>query len=411
MTGWLDLFAPRVLFESLPGGVDVRDFNQDLVDFSFHRSVRKMDKAIITISNIDLKYANDPRFDQEINLRVRWGYPGGLSSVRDMTVIQVAPNLGAGVPQLVMTALDSGQNLSTVGARNWGAIQSSDIAREIARRHNLQPDIVPSGDRRSEHRVQTGAVTDYEFLARLADRINYDFWVENQTLHFRPVDTSALPRHRFVYYIDGSSTLKSFHPTVKKGKLYRRNVGGVSQSGAHSVESPRRAPTERGLGSHYVLGINTPRARAGVIENPDAQTAVTPSPETDPTVRARHASAAQHQAEMNAASMQIELVGTPTLELRDVIDIYVIERRYSGLWRIEELEDHIGADGYTTMGKVKRAETNASPAVASGSQVPSNQRNNALTPGGLPDMVSIDLQRATATPPTVVHRRPLIIAR
>lgn len=413
MTGWLDLFAPRVLFESLPGGVDVRDFNLDLVDFKYKRSVRKIDKATITLSNVDLKYANDSRFDREIRLRVRWGYPGGLSSVKDMVVTQVAPNLGAGVPQLVMTALDSGQNLATVGSRNWGSVQSSDIAHAIARRHSLQTDIVASGDRRNEHRVQTGATTDYEFLARLADRINFDFWVDGQTLHYRPVDTSALPRHRFVYYIDGSSTLKSFHPTVKKGKLHRRHVGGVSQAGSPSVETPRRAPTERGLGSHYVFGINTPAARAGVIENPDNQVAVTPSPETSPTIRARHASAAQHQAEMDAAHMQIELVGNPTLEIRDVIDIFVIERRYSGLWRIEELEDHYGSHGYSTSGKVKRAETNAAPTVVSGSQVPTNERNQGLTPGGTQDvtMFGINNRTSTATGPTVVRRRAPVIAR
>lgn len=408
---WLDLFAPKVMLESLPGGVDVRDLAADIVDFKYTMAVKKMDKATITIANVDLKYANDARFDQEIKLRVRWGYPGGLSAVKDMVVVQVAPNLGNGVPQLVFTCLDAGQNLASVGSRNWGSVQSSDIASSIARRHGLRADIVASGDRRSEHRIQTGATTDYEFLARLADRINYDFWVDGEVLHFRPVDTSALPSHRFVYYIDGSSTLKSFHPTVKKGKLHRRSVGGVSGDGRATTATPQRRPTERGLGSHYVIGINTPMARAGVIENPDDNNVTTPSHETDPQVQARHASSSQHQAEMDAVTMQCEFVGYPPLIQRDVIDIYVIERRYSGLWRVKEVVHHIGAHGYDTSAKVKRAEVNASPSVVSGSQVPQNQRNPAMVNPTPVDAIAINTRDATARRTTIIQRRPPVVAR
>ena len=414
--GWVDLFAPRVLLESVPGGIDVRDFSESIADFKYVMTRKKMDKLTLTIANIDMRYANDPRFDGDMRFLVRWGYPGGLSSVKEVVVSQVAPNLGAGVPQLVMTCLDVGQNLTSTGARNWGAVQSSDIAQSLARRYNLQADIVPSGDRRHEHRIQTAATTDYEFLARLADRINYDFWTDQGTLHFKPVDTSAAPRHRFVYYLDGSSTLKSFHPTIKKGKTYHRHVGGATHGGGSSVAAPVRAATTRALGSHSVsvLNINSRTARASLGTVTTRSDEVTsPSPETDPIVRERHAGAVQHKVEMGAVTMVAELVGYPAVEARDIIDIYVIERRYSGLWKVEEATHHIGSHGYTTSLKLKRAEVNASPSVVSGSQVPVNERNPHVTNSAAPPVelgVPIDLVNARASAPQVIQQRSPVTA-
>lgn len=418
--GWLDLFAPRVLLESVNGGIDVRDFSQDLVSFKYVSSVRKMDKCTITISNKNMKYANDPRFDREMRMVCRWGYPGGLSSTKELVVVHVAPSLAAGVPNLVLTAYDSGQDLMSTGARNWGSVSSSAIASAIAARHGLRADVMESNDRRREHRVQNAYTTDYEFLLRLADRINYDFWCDAEVLHFVPVDTAALPRHRFVYFVDGSSTLKSFQPTVKKGKIHNRHVGGVDARGRSSVQSPvTRRTTELALARDSVRVINMQSATIGAsaptVANHLGDDVTAPSPETNAVVRSQHAASAQHKAEMSAVNMTATFVGYPPLLATDVIEVYVVERRYSGLWRAREITHTIDGNGYSTEAKLHRAEINASVSIA-GATIPQSERNNArLGPvAQLPEatMRPIDLRQALIMPEMTIPRRsPTISGR
>lgn len=412
MTGWLDMFAPRVLMESVNPDMTVEDFAEDLISFEYVNATRQMDKCTLTIANKNLKYANDPRLDREIRLRVKWGYPSGLSDTRTIVVVQISPNLSMGVPQLVMTAYDTGQNLVRTGARNWGPVASSVIARRIAERHGLTADVVDVRDARREYRTQTADTTDYEFLARLADRVNYDFWIENSTLHYRPIDTGRMPAHRFTYFIDGGSILKSFHPTVKKGKIHRRNHAGTTAAGEPAQSAPRR--NQRALGSHRVQIINTRTGTLGGVRTigNDAETAhTTPSPETSNAVREAHASSEQTAAEMGSVNMTAELVGYPGVRARDVIEVNVIERRYSGLWRVEEVRESV-ASGYETQLRLKRAEINANgtpsaTSAAEAARVARNERNSASGTQLRVPMYGIDTRRVIAVPNMeIVRSRP-----
>ena len=110
--------------------------------------------------------------------------------------------------------------------------------------------------------------------------------------------------------------------------------------------------------------------------------------------------------------MQLELVGYPLLRIRDIIDIYVVERRYSGLWRVESCDHHISAGGYETSAKVKRAELNASPSVISGSQVPRNERNSAVAnSGNSGPAFEIDTRATTISPVATIPQRTPVTAR
>lgn len=394
--GWSDLFAPRVLMESVNNGMDVADLVADIVSFEYESTTKKMDKCVITLANENMKYANDPRFDREIRLRVKWGYPSGLSDLRTVVVVQIAPSISMGVPTLVLTAYDTGQDLAQTGARNWGAVPSSTIAREIARRHGLRAEVVNSNDARREHRTQSASTTDYEFLATLADRINYEFCVENNVLRYVPINTGASPSHRFVYFTDGTSILKSFSPSVKKAKIHRKDHGGVNAAGTPVQTAPRQ--TNRALARNRVQTINTRAAALGPMEDRGGVAVndiyVAPSPETNDRVRQLQASSEQASAEMGSVNMTAELVGYPKINARDVIEIYVVDRRYSGLWRVESAKHSISpGSAYETKLKLKRAEVNANGAPAA-SVVPRNERNAAVDASSPTPLVGIDTPRA-----------------
>lgn len=375
MPRWDDLFAPRVLIRSSFDDMDLSDFSDAIVSMEYVSSIRKMDKCVLVIENRDGRFSDDPRLDQEIRFLCKWGYPSGLTYSREMIAVSVAPTLASGVPTLTITAYGQGQMLMTTRARNWGSIASSDVARRIAADHGLAANITDSGDARTENRIQAPQTSDYEFLARLAERINYDFSVTQDTLTFVPVDTSASPTHRFVYYVDGGSIVKSFRPSTKRGRIHRRDVAGSTAAGTPVRASPQR--TQRALGVTSLQSLNLAGASLGPrirITDASSSAVVRPSPETSDRIHRIHSSADNHVAEMSAVDMTLDLVGYPTVEASQIIEVYVVERRYSGLWRVTEARHRIESVGsYDTTLKLHRAETNSS--VRSPAAVPSGQRN------------------------------------
>jgi phage protein D len=407
MARWDDLFAPRVLIQSSFDDMDLSDFSDAIVSMEYTSSVRKMDKCVLTIENRDGRFSEDPRLDQEIRFLCKWGYPSGLTYAREMIAVSVAPVLANGVPVLVLTAYGQGQMLMTTRSRNWGSLSSSDVARRIASDHGLSANIVDSGDARTENRVQSPQMSDYEFLARLAERINYDFSVTQDTLTFVPVDTSASPSHRFVYYVDGGSIVKSFRPSTKRGRIHRRDVAGSTSSGTPVQATPQRS--QRALGTTSMQSLNLLRSSLGPrirITEESRGSVVRPSPETSDRIHRLHSSADNHVAEMSAVDMTLDLVGYPTVEASQIIEVYVVERRYSGLWRVTEARHRIESVGsYDTTLKLHRAEVNSS--VRSPAAVPSNQRNRNGTARNLPpiDAFAINTDRSTGRRLEVVTTR------
>ena len=406
MPRWDDLFAPQILIQSSFDDMDLSDFAESIVSMEYVSSVRKMDKCVLTIENRDGKFSDDPRLDREIRFLLKWGYPSGLTYAREMLLISAAPALSAGVPTLVWTAYGEGQMLTTTGSRNWGSVSSAEVARRIAALHGLEANVVESNDARREHRLQPPQVSDYEYLARLAEAINYDFTVTRGRLTFVPIDTDAAPAHTFVYYVDGGSILKSFRPTIRKGRIHRRMVAGTDHAGRPVQERPQRQ--QRALGTTSVQAINLRNSRLGsqVSVREAASDTVRPSPETDPRVHRIHTSADNHAAEMGAVDMTATLVGYPTVEAGQIVRFYVVERRYSGLWRVTEAKHNVDASGeYGTTLKVRRAEVNS--ATQSGAAVPANQRNRNATSAATPqeaNMTAIHTRPATVRPTTIVTR-------
>lgn len=100
--------------------------------------------------------------------------------------------------------------------RNWGRQQTSDIARRIAKRHKLKFRGDSSDDVDRTDYVQPANVSDYGYLRRLAENIDYEFFIESDTLYYRKKPYGENPRLTFTYIPEsGDSLLLSFTPDVK----------------------------------------------------------------------------------------------------------------------------------------------------------------------------------------------------
>lgn len=101
----------------------------------------------------------------------------------EVTAISVEPGV-SGRHELVVTGLDLTHRLARgPKSRTFTRMTDADIASRIAGEYGLDTDIDAISDVR-EHVLQASE-TDYELLRRLAGRIGYDFWISEQTFHFK----------------------------------------------------------------------------------------------------------------------------------------------------------------------------------------------------------------------------------
>lgn len=419
--GRWDLFAPMFVLESRTPGIDLADIADDIVALVYTDGSRRMDKCVFTLRNPDLKYTNDPRWTGGIKFALKWGYRNEVSALRLMVVTGAKPTFPQeGMPMISVTAYDLGRDMAH-GARprNWGTRSAADIARVVATEWGFDADIEDSGDRRRQARIQPANTTTYEFLRKLADDVGFDFFMDGNTLHFHREDTGAAPSHAFLYYRDGEGVLQSFEPEVRDARPPATAASGVNHNGTagHSAQTGTAATDPRTAASlaqmraadlrvsrELLRGQASAARRVELIQarvniqraisslRPAATPAETrarvtiqangtyrvdhvpithPTPETSPTVQARHASAAQTRIEMRAVRASAEFIGQPRLRARQVIQIDVVDQLYSGLWRVQEVSHRIDSQGgYRTTAKLVRNGLNKR------TTVPANQRNN-----------------------------------
>jgi phage protein D len=355
VAGYRDMFAPRFILEAADGS-DLADIIGDTVSMTYTDATKGMDKVVLAVRNPRLKYANDKRFEHGFRLKLKFGYPSNFSETRTVIVVQAAPSFPAGMPMIQLTAYDTGRDLAMgAKARNWGRVTSSYIAEQVASEFGLRADVESSDDERPQHRIQPANVTSYEYLARLAHALNWDFYVENDTLHFHNMKTNEAPSHTFKYFLDGGGILKDFTPSVKAAKPPATRHAGTNAAGT-AAHSARTGPGDaRSTRNPARREINTERVDARTVPASSREGLTHATPETHPETQARHARAQQTRLDMSAVEATAELVGQPRVRARQMIEIQVIEQRYTGLWRVKESTHKIDErGGYTTSLKLTR---------------------------------------------------------
>lgn len=122
-------------------------------------------------------------------------------------VVTLEPTFGAGGVELLVRGFDRSHVL--LRARRVRTFQnqtSSDIVSKIVQEAGFTPDCDPSGE--PHEFVQQDNESDWDFIWRLADRVGFEFVVEDQTAHFRrPTPEGAIE-------LEWPTVLHSFTPRI-----------------------------------------------------------------------------------------------------------------------------------------------------------------------------------------------------
>jgi phage protein D len=152
---------------------------------------------------------DDHPFDIGRKLEVRLGARDALAttSLFKGEIVTLEPRFGAGGVELLVRGFDrSHVLLRSRRARTFQNQTASDIVEKIVTEAGFQADCDPSGE--PHEFVQQDNETDWDFIWRLAERIGFDFYVEDRTARFRkPTPEGAVE-------LGWPKTLRSFNPRV-----------------------------------------------------------------------------------------------------------------------------------------------------------------------------------------------------
>lgn len=355
--------SPRLWLEA--DGQFAQDLLDDLQKFEFEDDDTKPSEMTLTINNPGFKYTDDKRFSEGVRFRVRWGYPGDFSGVFAVVIVKASPSFpnGSSMPTITMKAWDMRSDMNRqANPVNHGSVASSQVAKNIAKRYNLDVDIEDSGDARSNMRVQPAGTTDIQYLMSLAVKLNWDCYIEGKTLHFHKKRLDANPVMTFRYYDDAVGTVMSFKPDVKLQK-----PGGVKKSGANTKDASKASGSAGSNPGDTALAkwrINTSQAkfdtliRGTNVKNPGGQALSSSTAEKNKNVAGILANAAKQKIDMSAITASLEIIGTPRVMARTNIRIEGVGATYSGNWRVGGTHHTISKDGYFVELKLERNALN-----------------------------------------------------
>lgn len=370
--GYNQVYTPRVFVRALNA------FSQDIIDnivsFEYQEDPHKMDMVTLTVSNPDFIFSDDPRFVAGIGYDLRWGYDYDLSEIKKLVIARALCTFpdGSGMPSIKLEAGGFQKLMNLTGVpRNYGAVSSSSIAADIAKRYGFNPKVTDSKDARKQHRVQAADMTDFQFLSGLARKLNWEFFIEDDNLYFQPFQFDKAPSADLVfsYRQDATGTLLSFEPSDDK-KPGRVGVNaadpkkGVAQKAEAAVPQVSFSATKEGqIG---LLGlVDTPEGRAALLPSgntrPNSPTKVQgkvlgfPTAEDADTLLIAGSEALSSQLRLGVKKATATFIGSPRIRARKVVRLYNLGP-YSGNWLITATTHRITADnGYIVTATMSKA--------------------------------------------------------
>ena len=210
------------------------------ISFRYTDRIGKRNIASLVLADPVRKFRDDG-LQPDDHYLITWGYPGNFSRPRDLVLKEWSCNDDARMGTVILQLQDTGRSPKsstqdqtptselhkTHRPQTWGMVQSSDIAKLIASRHGLTAVVEASDDDDDVAHIQPFNTSDYAYLRRLAEIIDWEFFVENGVLYYRAKPYSEPPRKEFYYlpHTGEDTLLLSFIPKAKVSVVSTRPTG------------------------------------------------------------------------------------------------------------------------------------------------------------------------------------------
>lgn len=357
----------------------------------------------VTLSGLNPPAANfegslleDRRVYTGAEWHMRWGYLHDLSGIVKLHVTHHQPmfNENGSLGLQVFLAGKDWRMGRESSARNWGRVNSSDIARQMAADYGYTNLVIEeSQDARARAYIQPASVSDMAYLQQLSRRINFVCYADSDTFYYRPADWESSPHIELSWYAgDPASRLLSFKPDVKEPSRRRTRTNGDNRNGAQQDDKAETSDDRNHGGSVIVVDgharVNYRESRPEATEDASA--------EEDESQRTRMSRARQRNALENANTATAKTIGTPQLRRDTNVLIGGVGTILSGVWHITDVTHDLTDDGrYSCELKLKRGahRRSGNPSLHKVKVPNGGDFDKPVPPGGRPRVVIVDGQR------------------
>ncbi|HMA96949.1 MAG TPA: contractile injection system protein, VgrG/Pvc8 family, partial [Polyangiaceae bacterium] len=334
-----------------------------------------------------------PELVNGATIEVSWGYPGNMSPPRRVVLKKLK---GFDVLNLEgqATSVLLNQHART---RAWKSKARSDVVREIAAEHGYEGQFLDVEDTGVVlDTINQAAETDARFLKRLAAREAFDFFIDDQGLHWRSRKQSGPPTHVLTWFSDpGRGDVLSVSVesdlTRRVGRVDVRARDPLTRS---TVEASASSANVNRTTLGTVVEVVDPRTGTTTLEQRNATSVVEPTSAGNAAAAKRESSARFQRAERDTVKLSLQVVGDPTLRAKTVIEVRGISTLLSGKYYVSEAKHVISASGYMVDLKLTRDASGRRQGASAGeggqAQGGQPNRNESSTSGALTPVEVID---------------------
>lgn len=358
--------------------VDVTD---RVTSFEFDDDDQKADELKLTLDNFELDLFDDPNWKHGNGLIVAWGYAGNLCLPRTLVIQKIT---GAHVMQVTALSVSIAMN-KIKQSKTFENMKRSAIIAAIATSNGFGPDaqFIDDSEVTIPHTHQA-RMTDAEFMAHLAAKEGFVFYVGPDGLHWERRKTTSAPTRTFTYYNDPSM-----------GDIIDFGVEHDVTTMPGLVESVGRDPLAKT--THREQGSNSATSRTdtapvvyaavskvnGVVTvhpaTPTAAASVVISNAHNAQGAKREADGKYVRSQQAGSKLWVEAVGDQSIAAKQVIEVLGISKKFSGRYYVKNVKHKLSASGspYTMRMTIVSNGTHGSPGAAA---VPTDAHVNTKNP-------------------------------
>lgn len=329
------------------------DFGRDLIRFQFEDNDNKADRCEIKLDNFDLQYTDDPDLRQGNILEVSWGYPGDLAAARQVVIKRIKGFQILTVEGLAKSVLMNREQKMHAFIDMTRSEAVIDIANENGFRGNL---LHVQGTAERVDCLNMTAETDARFLARLAQKEGFIFYVDHTGLHWHDRRFGNEPRRAFLWYREPGLKLTGRGAIIGQPTVDSDLAGAIGRVKTKAFD-PSSKKNRSGTGSdsdtkRQVLGkekevyIDPTSGAKTVVMKRMSSSSVKHSAATSDQEAKREADVRYKRAERQRIKMSWSIVGDSGVSAKAVYQLEGIGERLSGNYYCNKALHTLDSNGF-----------------------------------------------------------------
>lgn len=314
---------------------------------------KKVDQWQMTLMNDDLHFLDDRRFADGQQLEVSWGYKGHMTPER---IMQISGREGMETLTLKGSSEVYNYDLEPV-FKTWENVTYSDAVREIAEAKGFTGERLHLQETTVVQETILQKETDARFVARLARKIGWLFYIDHLGWHFHPrlYDQPPVKIYSYKRVVEGShpggeiigsprleDTKKKKDTKAGKVKIYGRDRNtGVK----YEVEATETGLVRPGLG--YETEAPPPGETSGQREERLARETVIPvSGLTEEEAKLR-VEEIQKRMASGRYTLTFPAIGDPDVCAKQIVEVHGISDFLSGKFYLQKVQHDVKVGDYT----------------------------------------------------------------